>query len=108
MYSLLRRFSRTLSGSSAAGAENDFERLGGRTALEEKYFGYEWSNALQGLGADPLRVLRAPPSQKSAGHGHRAQGPGRAAENRAGVAFWANGGRIQRFTPYLVVRNRNW
>ena len=77
--------------------------LEGRTALEEKYFGYEWSNALQGLGADPLRascarrLLKSLPDMDTA-----LKEP--AVQQRIALEwlFGQTAGRIQRFTPYLV------
>jgi hypothetical protein len=86
--------------------------LEGRTALEEKYFGYEWSNALQGIGADPLRascarhLLNNLPDLDAA-----LKEP--AVQQRIALEwlFEQTAGRIQRFTPYLAREEQelvNW
>jgi len=84
----------------------------GRVDPEEKHFGYEWGNALQGMSTSPIRTAAA---RYLIGNMPEIEGALRDTDVQQRTALeWLydqTAGRIRKFTPYLVKEDQqleNW
>jgi hypothetical protein len=87
--------------------ETILDALEGRTSQEEKYFGYEWTNALQSAATNPVRAASARHLLGSLPEIEKVlKEPVVQQRTALEWLFDQTAGRIRRFTPYLAREER--